>query len=55
MNDKYGYQSIDPAAEDNSAIRAAAGEGHIEVVAYLLGKKEENPELYGRISLDPCR
>src|SRR6516162_4780564 len=46
------YKEIDPAANNNVAIRWASERGCLEVVKLLLEKKEKKPELYGKI--DPA-
>src|SRR2546426_6337866 len=42
---------VDPAADNNDAIRSAAANGHIDVVKLLLADKRANPVAVGNAAI----
>ena len=51
-DNKFGYQNIDPAAENSAGPKRASEHRHFGMIEFLREKKEMRPDLYGGLVLD---
>ena len=51
IDNKFGYQNIDPAANDNEGPKRALELERVEMIEFLRKKKADRSDLYGRLIL----